>query len=189
MEIRLSTPFTRESIRNLKPGDNVLLSGTIYAARDAAHKKLMERLDRGEELPFDLEGAVIYYVGPSPTKEGEVIGSAGPTTSLRMDAYTPRLLDLGLLGMVGKGRRNDEVKAKIVEHGAVYFAAIGGAGALIKKTILSQETIAYEELGPEAVRRLVVKDFPVTVIIDSRGDDLYEIGREDYLEWKKKLEK
>jgi len=189
MEIRLNTPFTKESIRNLKPGDNVLLSGTIYAARDAAHKKLMERLDRGEELPFEIKGAVIYYVGPSPTKEGEVIGSAGPTTSLRMDAYTPRLLDLGLLGMVGKGRRNDEVKAKIVEHGAVYFAAIGGAGALIKKTILSQETIAYEELGPEAVRRLVVKDFPVTVIIDSRGDDLYEIGREDYLGWKKEQAK
>jgi len=189
MEIRLNTPFTKELIRNLKPGDNVLLSGTIYAARDAAHKKLMERLDRGEELPFEIKGAVIYYVGPSPTKEGEVIGSAGPTTSLRMDAYTPRLLDLGLLGMVGKGRRNDEVKAKIVEHGAVYFAAIGGAGALIKKTILSQETIAYEELGPEAVRRLVVKDFPVTVIIDSRGDDLYEIGREVYLGWKKEQAK
>lgn len=185
MEIRLTTPLTKESVKDLKPGDNVLISGIIYAARDAAHKKLMERLDNGEELPFDIRGAVIYYVGPSPTKEGEVIGSAGPTTSLRMDAFTPRLLDLGLLGMVGKGKRNDEVKAKMVEHGAVYFAAIGGAGALIKKRILSQETIAYEELGPEAVRKLVVKDFPVTVIIDSKGNDLYEIGREEYLNWKK----
>lgn len=189
MEIRLTTPLTRESVKDLKPGDNVLISGIIYAARDAAHKKLMERLDNNEELPFDIRGAVIYYVGPSPTKEGEVIGSAGPTTSLRMDAFTPRLLDLGLLGMVGKGKRNDEVKAKMVERGAVYFAAIGGAGALIKKRILSQETIAYEELGPEAVRKLVVRDFPVTVIIDSKGNDLYEIGREEYLSWKKEEKK
>ncbi|WP_312650524.1 Fe-S-containing hydro-lyase [Proteiniclasticum sp.] len=189
MEIRLKTPLTRESVADLKPGDNVLISGVIYAARDAAHKKLMERLDKGEALPFDISGAVIYYVGPTPTREGEVIGSAGPTTSLRMDAYTPRLLDLGLMGMVGKGKRNDEVKAKMVEHGAVYFAAIGGAGALIKKTILSQETIAYEELGPEAVRKLVVKDFPVTVIIDSKGNDLYELGREEYLAWKKDEQK
>ncbi len=189
MEIKLTTPLTKESVKDLKPGDNVLISGIIYAARDAAHKKLMERLDNGEGLPFDIRGAVIYYVGPSPTKEGEVIGSAGPTTSLRMDAYTPRLLDLGLLGMVGKGKRNDEVKAKMLEYGAVYFAAIGGAGALIKKTIISQETIAYEELGPEAVRKLVVKDFPVTVIIDSKGKDLYEIGREEYLSWKKEENK
>lgn len=189
MEIRLNTPLTKETIKNLKPGDNVYLTGTIYAARDAAHKKMMELLDRKEELPFDINGAVIYYVGPTPTKEGEVIGSAGPTTSLRMDAYTPRLLDLGLLGMIGKGRRNDEVKAKIREHGAVYFAAIGGAGALIKKTILSQETVAYAELGPEAIRRLVVKDFPVTVIIDAKGEDLYELGREEYLAWKHAEEK
>lgn len=189
MEISLNTPLTKDSIKNLKPGDNVYLTGTIYAARDAAHKKMMELLDRNEELPFEIKGAVIYYVGPSPTKEGEVIGSAGPTTSLRMDAYTPRLLDLGLLGMIGKGRRNDEVKAKIREHGAVYFAAIGGAGALIKKTILSQETVAYEELGPEAIRKLVVKDFPVTVIIDAKGDDLYELGRKDYLNWKHAQEK
>ena len=188
MEIKLTTPLTREKVMHLKPGDNVLLSGTIYAARDAAHKKLMERLDSGEALPFDIEGAVIYYVGPTPTREGEVIGSAGPTTSLRMDAYTPRLLDLGLMGMIGKGKRNDEVKRKMVEHGAIYFAAIGGAGALIKKTILAQETIAYEELGPEAIRRLDVKDFPVTVIIDSNGNDLYELGREQYLAWKKEEE-
>lgn len=188
MEIKLTTPLTREKVMNLKPGDNVLLTGTIYAARDAAHKKLMERLDHGEALPFDIAGAVIYYVGPTPTREGEVIGSAGPTTSLRMDAYTPRLLDLGLMGMIGKGKRNDEVKRKMVEHGAIYFAAIGGAGALIKKTILAQETIAYEELGPEAIRRLEVKDFPLTVIIDSNGNDLYELGREQYLAWKKEEE-
>lgn len=185
MEVRLTTPLRKEDVENLRPGDNVLISGTIYAARDAAHKKLMERLDRGEELPFDIQGAVIYYVGPTPTREGEVIGSAGPTTSLRMDAYTPRLLDLGLMGMIGKGKRNDEVKKKMTEHGAVYFAAIGGAGALIKKRILSQETIAYEELGPEAIRKLEVKDFPVTVIIDSKGKDLYEIGRDEYLNWKR----
>jgi len=188
MDVKLTTPLTKEKVEGLKPGDNVYITGTIYAARDAAHKKLMERLDEGGPLPFDPKGAIIYYVGPTPTREGEVIGSAGPTTSVRMDAYTPRLLDLGLLGMVGKGKRGPEVKKKMVETGAVYFAAIGGAGALIKKTILAQETIAYEELGPEAIRKLEVKDFPVTVIIDSRGEDLYEQGRAAYLSWKDKEE-
>ncbi|MBR0576260.1 Fe-S-containing hydro-lyase [Proteiniclasticum sp. BAD-10] len=184
MEIRLNTPLTPEAVKTLKPGDTVYLTGVLYAARDAAHKKLMELLDAGQPLPFDLKGAVIYYVGPSPTKEGEVIGSAGPTTSSRMDAYTPRLLELGLKGMVGKGRRSEAVKKSMVEQGAVYFAAIGGAGALIKETILAQEVVAYPELGPEAVRKLEVKDFPVTVIIDSEGQDLYELGREAYLAWK-----
>jgi fumarate hydratase subunit beta len=186
MDIRINAPFTRESLESLKPGDNVLISGKLYAARDAAHKKMIELLDNGGELPFDIKGAAIYYVGPTPERPGEPVGSAGPTTSLRMDAYTPRLLDLGLLGMIGKGERNDAVKAKIREHGAVYFAAIGGAGALIKKTIVSSKVIAYEELGPEAIREFEVIDFPATVIIDSRGEDLYETGRADYL---KSLEK
>ncbi len=182
----LHTPLTREKLALLKAGDQVLVTGTIYTARDAAHEKLMATLDQGEELPFDLQGAMIYYVGPTPTREGDVIGSAGPTTSLRMDSYTPRLLDLGLMGMVGKGRRGDQVKAKMKAMGAVYFAAIGGAGALIKSSIMAQEMIAYEELGPEAIRKLLVKDFPVTVIIDSEGNDLYETGRAEYLEFRKK---
>ncbi|HSP47953.1 MAG TPA: Fe-S-containing hydro-lyase [Clostridiaceae bacterium] len=186
MEKRLTTPLTRESIKDLKPGDSVLISGIIYTARDAAHKRLMELLDKGGELPFDIRGAVIYYVGPTPAREGEVIGSAGPTTSLRMDAYTPRLLDLGLMGMIGKGERNDAVKDKIREHGAVYFGAIGGLGALIKKTVLSSEVIAYEDLGSEAIRRLEVVDFPVTVIVNPEGVDLYETGRTAYLEWAEK---
>lgn len=189
MQKRLTTPFTRESVKALKPGDSVLISGIIYTARDAAHKRLMELLDKGEELPFDIRGAVIYYVGPTPAKEGEVIGSAGPTTSLRMDSYTPRLLDLGLMGMVGKGERNEAVKEKIREHGAVYFGAIGGLGALIKKTVLSSEVIAYEDLGSEAIRKLEVVDFPATVIVNPEGLDLYETGRTAYLEWAEKEEK
>ncbi len=186
MAIKLKTPLTREKLANLKAGDQVLISGTMYTARDAAHEKLMISLDQGEELPFELEGALIYYVGPTPTREGDVIGSAGPTTSLRMDSYTPRLIDLGLLGMIGKGRRGDQVKKKMKEAGAIYFAAIGGAGALIKSSVLSQQVIAYEELGPEAIRKLQVKDFPVTVIIDSKGDDLYATGRQAYLASKEK---
>lgn len=183
---RLNTPFTVEDLKDLKAGDEVYITGYMYTARDAAHKELIELVDNQKELPFDIEGAVIYYVGPSPAKEGEPIGSAGPTTSLRMDAYTPKLLDLGLKGMIGKGARNQEVKDKIVENGAVYFAAIGGAAALIKKCIKSSEVIAYEELGAEAIRKIYVEDFPVTVINDSKGADLYELGRGEYLEWTKK---
>ncbi len=182
----LQTPLTKEKLADLNAGDQVLVSGTIYTARDAAHEMLMGTLDQGEKLPFDVQGAMIYYVGPTPTREGDVIGSAGPTTSVRMDSYTPRLLDLGLLGMIGKGRRGEQVKEKMKEMGAVYFAAIGGAGALIKSSITAQEIIAYEELGPEAIRKLQVKDFPVTVIIDANGNDLYETGRKEYLEFKSK---
>lgn len=184
--IKLVTPFTRESLKDLKAGDNVLISGVIYTARDAAHKRLVEALERGEKLPFDPEGAVIYFVGPSPTKPGEVIGSAGPTSSYRMDPYSPRLMDEGIMGMIGKGRRNQEVIDKIIEKGAVYFAAIGGAAAIIKDRIKSAEVICYEDLGPEAVRKLVVEDFPATVIIDSTGKNLYETGVNEYLLWKQK---
>ncbi|MDO5716985.1 MAG: Fe-S-containing hydro-lyase [Tissierellia bacterium] len=184
--IQLQTPFQREDLAQLKSGDNVLISGILYTARDAAHKRLVEAHQRGEKLPFDPQGQVIYYVGPTPTVPGEVIGSAGPTTSYRMDPYAPLLLDLGLMGMIGKGRRNQEVIDKIVEHGAVYFAAIGGAAAIIKDRILSCEIIAYEDLGAEAIRRLEVKDFPATVIIDSKGNNLYESGLEEYLKWKNK---
>ena len=178
---KLTTPFTREDLKDVKAGDIVLLNGYIYTGRDAAHKRLCELLEKGEKLPIDVKGAVMYYVGPSPAKPGEPIGSAGPTTSYRMDAYTPQLLDEGLMAMVGKGKRNDEVVAKIIEHGACYFAAIGGAAALIKSRINSAEVICYEDLGAEAVRKLYVEDFPVTCIIDSKGNNLYKLGREEYL--------
>ncbi len=173
-EIRLTAPFTREKLASLHAGDNVLLSGVIYTARDAAHKRIVEAIAAGKEPPFPLQDAVIYYVGPTPAKEGQAIGSAGPTTSYRMDAYAPTLLDLGETGMIGKGPRNAAVKEAIVRNGAVYFAAIGGAGALISKSIKEAEVIAYDDLGAEAVRRLVVEDMPVIVAIDSRGNDLYE---------------
>ena len=173
-EIRLTAPFTREQFASLRAGDNVLLSGVIYTARDAAHKRIVEAIAAGEEPPFPIRNAVIYYVGPTPAKEGQAIGSAGPTTSYRMDAYAPTLLDLGETGMIGKGPRNATVKEAIVRNGAVYFAAIGGAGALISKSIKEAEVIAYDDLGAEAVRRLVVEDMPVIVAIDSRGNDLYE---------------
>lgn len=181
-EIRLTTPFTEEQARSLKAGDSVLLTGTIYTARDAAHKRLCELLDKGEPLPMDLRDAIIYYVGPTPAKPGHAIGSAGPTTSYRMDAYAPRLLDIGLRGMIGKGSRSREVVDSIVKNGAVYFAAIGGAAALIAKSITKAELVAYEDLGSEAIRRLTVRDFPVTVVVDSKGNDLYNIGREAYLQ-------
>ena len=171
----ITTPLTRECLQDIQAGDIVLISGYIFTGRDAAHEK-------GEPLPIDVKGAVMYYVGPSPAKPGEPIGSAGPTTSYRMDAYTPQLLDQGLMGMIGKGKRSAEVIAKIVEHGCCYFAAIGGAAALIKSKIKSAELICYEDLGAEAVRRLYVEEFPVTCIIDSRGNNLYKIGRERYLE-------
>ena len=179
-KIHITTPLTDEIISNLKSGDEVLISGTIYTARDAAHKKLIDSINSGESLPFDIKNAVIYYVGPSPKKPGDVIGSAGPTTSYRMDAYTPTLLDLGLKGMIGKGSRNKNVVESIKKNHAVYFAAIGGAGALISSTIKSSEVIAYEELGPEAVHKLTVEDFPAIVVLDSGGNDLYIIEREKY---------
>ena len=179
-KIHITTPLTDEIISNLKSGDEVLISGTIYTARDAAHKKLVDSINSGESLPFDIKNAIIYYVGPSPKKPGDVIGSAGPTTSYRMDAYTPTLLDLGLKGMIGKGSRNKNVVESIKKNHAVYFAAIGGAGALISSTIKSSEVIAYEELGPEAVHKLTVENFPAIVVLDSNGNDLYIIEREKY---------
>ncbi|MEG0297243.1 MAG: Fe-S-containing hydro-lyase [Clostridium sp.] len=184
MEIRISTPLTYEKIKDLKAGDSVLLSGIIYSARDAAHKRLIELLDANKELPLDIKDAAIYYVGPSPEKPGQVIGSAGPTTSYRMDSYTPRLLDLGLRGMIGKGKRNEEVQESIIKNKSVYFGAIGGAAALIAKSIVKSEVIAYEDLGAEAIRRMEVKDMPLTVVIDSLGNNLYELGREAYLKSK-----
>lgn len=181
MEIELQTPLTRERALSLRAGDNVLISGVIYTARDAAHARLVKLLDEGKPLPFDISDAIIYYVGPTPAKPGQVIGSAGPTTSYRMDAFAPRLIELGLRGMIGKGARSPEVVASICRHGAVYFAAIGGAGALIAKSIEAAEVVAYEDLGSEAVRRLRVKNFPATVVIDTHGGNLYELGRERYL--------
>ncbi len=178
--VRIETPLTQAKVAQLKAGDNVLLNGVLYTGRDAAHKKMVEALDRGEALPFDVHDQVIYFVGPTPAKPGQVIGSAGPTTSGRMDAYSPILIAQGLTGMIGKGLRSPEVIAAMKEHGAVYFGAIGGAGALIAKRIISSEIIAYPELGPEAVRRIEVRDFPVMVIIDSQGNNLYETGKARY---------
>ncbi len=177
---KITTPLTDEKVKELKCGDSVLLSGTIYTARDAAHKRLIELLDKGEDLPINIKDEIIYYVGPTPAKEGQVIGSAGPTTSYRMDAYSSKLLDLGLKGMIGKGLRNDEVIDAIKRNNAVYFGAIGGAAALIAKSIESSEVILYEDLGAEAIRRLEVKDFPIIVVIDSEGNNLYIEGRKDY---------
>ena len=179
--IQLETPLTIEKVKDLKAGDQVLLSGVIYTGRDAAHKRLVELVKNNQPLPFDPYNQVIYFVGPTPTKPGSVFGSGGPTTSGRMDAYSPTMLSLGLRGMIGKGRRNQKVKDAIVKYQGVYFGAIGGAGAYISDCIKSCEIIAFDDLGPEAIRKLVVKDFPVTVIIDSDGNDLYEIGRENYL--------
>ncbi|GAB6155626.1 Fe-S-containing hydro-lyase [Desulfosporosinus burensis] len=178
--IHIETPLTQEKLRGLKAGDNVLLNGIIYTGRDAAHKKMVEALEQGQDLPFEMNDQIIYFVGPTPAKEGQVIGSAGPTTSGRMDAYSPKLIPKGLTGMIGKGLRSPEVIEAMKKHGAVYFGAIGGAGALIAKRIVSAEVIAYPELGPEAVRRLVVKDFPVMVIIDHEGNNLYESGKALY---------
>ena len=182
MEIKIKEPFTKDKLKDLKAGDSVLLTGTIYTARDAAHKRLIESLDRGESLPFALEDSIIYYVGPTPAKEGYPIGSAGPTTSYRMDAYAPRLLDLGQAAMIGKGQRNDEVKDAVVRNSAVYFAAIGGAAALIAGSIRSAEVIAFDDLGAEAVRMLYVEDMPLTVVLDAAGGDLYTEGKEKYLQ-------
>ncbi len=179
---KITMPFTEEKAKGLVVGDKVLITGTIYTARDAAHKRLIEQLNRGEELPFDIENAIIYYVGPTPAKEGEIIGSAGPTTSYRMDPYTKPLLEMGLKGMIGKGRRSDDIKDSVKSHGAVYFAAVGGAAALISNCITHSKVIAYEDLGTEAIRRLEVKEFPVIVVVDSKGNDLYLEGREKYRE-------
>ena len=174
-DIRLNLPLEDENEwKKLKAGDSVLISGTMYTARDAAHKRMTELLEKGEALPFDIEGQTIYYLGPSPAKPGQVIGSAGPTTSTRMDKYTPALLDLGLKGMIGKGRRSEEVVDAMKRNGAVYFAAIGGAGALLSKAITQAEVIAWEDLGTEAVRKITVKDFPAIVVIDSQGSNLYD---------------
>ncbi|WP_315073232.1 Fe-S-containing hydro-lyase [uncultured Clostridium sp.] len=181
MEIKLKTPLTEDKIVNLKAGDSVLLSGVIYSARDAAHKRLIELLNEGKELPLNIKDETIYYVGPSPAKPGKVIGSAGPTTSYRMDAYAPTLLDLGLKGMIGKGARNIEVIEAIKRNKAVYFGAIGGAAALIGKSIIKSEVIAYEDLGAEAIRKMEVKDMPLVVIIDAEGNNLYDIGKQNYL--------
>lgn len=182
MEIRLQTPFTADKAKSLKAGDVVLLSGEIYTARDAAHKRMIELVREGGELPIDLKDAIIYYVGPTPARPGNAIGSAGPTTSGRMDVYTPTLLDLGLKGMIGKGARNKEVVDSIKENGAVYFAAIGGAAAVMARCIKSAEVIAYEELGAEAIRKLEVEDLPIIVAIDSYGGNYYEIGQQAYLQ-------
>ena len=173
MEYHLQAPFAEADLKKLRAGDMVYISGTIYVARDAAHKRMQEALDAGRELPFAIEGETIYYMGPSPAREGRPIGSAGPTTAGRMDKYTPRLLDLGLKAMIGKGRRTQEVKDAMIRNGAVYFAAIGGAGALLSKAITASEVIAYEDLGAEAVRKLSVKDFPAIVVFDTEGTDLY----------------
>lgn len=170
----LKVPFDREEAIKLRAGDYVYLSGTIYTARDAAHKRMYETLREKGELPFDLQNNVIYYMGPSPAREGRPIGSAGPTTASRMDKYAPALLDLGLRGMIGKGKRNAAVVDAIIKNGAVYFAAVGGAGALLSRSIISSETIAYDDLGTEAIRRLEIQDFPVIVVVDSEGNNLYE---------------
>ena len=173
MDRYLETPLTKEKTAQLQAGDMVYLTGTIYTARDAAHKRMEQALRAGEELPFPIEDAVIYYMGPSPAREGRPIGSAGPTTASRMDKYTPELLDLGMSAMIGKGKRSQEVRDAIVRNGAVYLAAIGGAGALLSRSIEKAEVIAYEDLGTEAVRRLTVRNFPAIVVFDSQGRDLY----------------
>lgn len=182
MEKKITTPLTKDKVKQLKAGDSVLITGTIYTARDAAHKRLIELLDKGEKLPIDVENSIIYYVGPTPEKPGQAIGSAGPTTSYRMDPYAPRLLDIGLKGMIGKGLRNSEVIESIKKNTAVYFGAIGGAAALIGKSVVKSEIVAYEDLGAEAIRRLEVVDFPVVVVIDCEGNNLYEIGQKQYLD-------
>jgi fumarate hydratase subunit beta len=178
--INIKTPLDEETIKKLKAGDQVFITGVIYTARDAAHKRLVEALDKGEKLPFDLTDQTIYYMGPSPAKPGQVIGSAGPTTSGRMDGYAPRLMAAGLKGMIGKGNRSQAVRDAIKKYKAIYFAAIGGAGALISKSIKKAEVIAYEDLGAEAIRRLEVENFPATVVNDIYGGDLYEQGKAKY---------
>jgi fumarate hydratase subunit beta len=177
---RITAPLTDEVVEDLKIGDNVLISGTVYTARDAAHKRLVELVDKGEELPFDVKGQIIYFVGPTPAKPGEVIGSAGPTTSYRMNIYTPRLIAVGQKGMIGKGEMGPEVVEAMKKHKAVYMAAVGGAGALISRAITASEIVAYDDLGAEAIRKLTVKDFPVIVALDCHGGNLFEEGIAKY---------
>ncbi len=180
MEKKIHVPMTKEEAATLQAGDYVYLTGTIYTARDAAHKRMDEALDEGEELPLSIQDQIIYYMGPSPAREGRPIGSAGPTTASRMDKYTPRLLDLGLGAMIGKGKRSQAVLDAIVRNGCVYFAAVGGAGAILSKCIRKSEVIAYDDLGTEAIRRLEVEDFPVIVVVDSQGRNLYETAVKEY---------
>ncbi|MCR5156070.1 MAG: Fe-S-containing hydro-lyase [Butyrivibrio sp.] len=180
MDREITAPISSEAAAELSAGDMVFISGTIYTARDAAHKRMDEALNAGESLPLDVEGNIIYYMGPSPAREGRPIGSAGPTTASRMDKYAPRLLDMGLGGMIGKGKRSKEVIDAIVRNGSVYFAAIGGAGALLSKAIVASEVIAYDDLGTEAIRKLTVERFPAIVVIDSKGNNLYETVIKEY---------
>lgn len=182
MDKHIEVPFTPEVAKDLRTGDYVYLTGIIYTARDAAHKRMYEALEQNGELPFEMTGNLIYYMGPSPAREGRAIGSAGPTTASRMDKYAPVLLDMGLMGMIGKGKRSDAVKEAIIRNGAVYFAAVGGAGALLSKSITRSEVIAYDDLGTEAIRKLEVENFPVIVVIDSEGHDLYKTATEQYRE-------
>jgi fumarate hydratase subunit beta len=178
--IRLKTPLTDKDVEKLKIGDRILISGIIYTGRDAAHKRLFDLLKQGKDLPFDIQGQIIYYVGPTPAKPGQAFGSAGPTTSYRMDAYSPTLMERGLKGMIGKGMRSDTVKEAMKKYKAVYFAATGGAGALLAKRVKKAEVVAYEDLGPEAIRKLEVEDLPVIVVNDVRGNDLYIEGERKY---------
>lgn len=180
MDKYISVPLSDAAAVSLRAGDYVYLTGTIYTARDAAHKRMYEALESGRQLPMDMKNNVIYYMGPSPARTGRPIGSAGPTTASRMDKYAPSLLDLGLKGMIGKGKRSQAVRDAVVRNGAVYFAAVGGAGALLSRSIVSSEVIAYDDLGTEAIRRLEVKDFPVIVVMDSQGNNLYETAIRDY---------
>lgn len=180
MEKHIKAPMCKEDAEELRAGDYVYITGTIYTARDAAHKRMYEALERGESLPLEMANNIIYYMGPSPAREGRPIGSAGPTTASRMDKYAPALLDMGLIGMIGKGKRSDAVREAIIRNGAVYFAAVGGAGALLSRSIKSSEIIAYDDLGTEAIRKLQVVNFPVIVVIDSEGNNLYETAIREY---------
>lgn len=182
MDRYIKAPISNEDAASLHAGDYVYITGIIYTARDAAHLRMNETLDRGESLPINMDNNIIYYMGPSPAREGRSIGSAGPTTASRMDKYAPRLLDLGLKGMIGKGKRSEAVKKAIIRNGAVYFAAVGGAGALLSKSILSSEVVAYDDLGTEAIRKLEVENFPVIVVIDAKGNNLYETAIKEFCE-------
>lgn len=182
MDQYIKAPISKKEISKLKAGDYVYITGTIYTARDAAHKRMYEALQNGEKLPVEMENNIIYYMGPSPAREGRPIGSAGPTTSSRMDKYAPKLLDLGLIGMIGKGKRSKEVKDAIIRNCAVYFAAVGGAGALLSKSVTDSEVVAYDDLGTEAIRKLTVVNFPAIVVMDSEGNDLYETAVKEFCE-------
>lgn len=180
MDKRIAAPMSKENAKKLRAGDYVYITGTIYTARDAAHKRMSEAIAKGEELPISMENNIIYYMGPSPAREGRPIGSAGPTTASRMDKYAPKLLDLGLKGMIGKGKRSGEVIEAVKRNGCVYFAAVGGAGAILSKCIKESKVVAYDDLGTEAIRELYVEDFPCIVVIDSQGNNLYETAIKEY---------